>query len=70
MASVTDRLSTVLALDKIDEILVLKTINEIFGSSSSKEVRSNHRDELISIQNELCARIFSRVVEAEFGQVR
>ena len=69
MSSVTSRLAAVLGFDKIDELLVLKTINDILDSIPADDIFSNRLDDLIDIQNKLCARIFTRIVEAEIGQV-
>ena len=70
MSFVLKRLKAVLALDKIDELSVLKAISAILDSIPADDIFSDRLDELIRIQNDLCARIFTRIVEAEVGKVR
>ena len=69
MASVTSRLSACLTLDKIDELLVLKTIDEILHAIPADETFADNLDELIAIQNDLCSRILLRTIEQEAAQV-
>ena len=51
-------MKAVLALDKIDELSVLKAISAILDSIPADDIFSDRLDELIRIQNDLCARIF------------
>ena len=66
---VTGLLKDCLSLDKIDELLVLKTIDGVLNSLPGHEAFSEHLDELIGVQTGLCARILTRIIEQEVSQV-
>ena len=69
MTSVYAKLSDCLTLDRIDELLVLKTIDDILHAIPPYGTIAEGLDELIAIQNDLCFRILLQTIEEEASEV-